>query len=469
MKKLILIFMLGVMLMSGLMAVSFTSPANNAFVAGEVAVEWDNPTDVPAMWLQYAEGNCSASGSWSNEHEITSTTELSYVWDTDNLEGQYCIRLQQGLVTYDSRDLFLDNTAPEADFDVLTLNPIVYEPVLFDGAKSSDVGSGIEFYSWDFDEDGVEDSNLVAPSYTYDEADRYEVTLTVTDYAGNYDTHHEEIVVADLPIEDEVVYEAGIKSLLDLDETFDSGMSSPVTCTYLGTVPTGLFVSNNGDNCTLTWSNIDYDYRGEHSFVIRATDGSDVKYFPIDLIVYTWMIDLTEGWNLVSIPMMPEDSGYQEVLSGVRENLAEVWTYAYSEDDGQNIWHKRATTSSSWSTASSNNKGDLDNVVPGQGYMLKMDAVDTLKGFGNMMPEAGGALLGVEVSNGWNLIGHYGLDDLSYGQALSSLVGNIQYWDLVVSTTGDMKKYIGYWMTAKFLPEGKTLYTPSQQALESVL
>jgi len=469
MKKLLLTFLLGVMLMTGVMAASFISPVNGAHISEESEIKWNNPTGIPEMWLQYAEGNCSFPGAWENEKQIDNTSELSYPWDTEDLDdGEYCLRLQVDSTTYDQLEVIVDNEAPEVEFTVTENPATVFESIAFDGTGSTDNHPIVPYlFSWDFD-DGNTASGPTA-SHTYDEVGNYEVTLTVADLAGNEGYATVEVLVNDLPLEEGFVYEAGIKSILDLHETFESGLTSP-TCTYLGTAPTGLVVSSNIDNCTLDWTNIDYEYRGEHSFVIKATDGTDIKYFPVDLTVYTWMISLIEGWNQVSIPMMPSEAEYREVLDGIRENLAEVWTFAYSEDDEQNIWHKRATTSTSWSTATSNNKGDLDYVVPGQGYLLKMDAADTLKGFGSMTPETDGMFLGVDVENGWNLIGHYGLDTLIYGQALSSLkLGSTKYWNSVVSDSGNIEKYVGYWMTAKFLPEDTALYTPSQLALDSVL
>jgi hypothetical protein len=95
-----------------------------------------------------------------------------------------------------------------------------------------------------------------------------------------------------------------------------------------------------------------------------------------------------------------------------------------------------------------------------------------------MTPSIGGPMLGVEVANGWNLIGHYGLDELSLSKALTSLVdGSNKHYDAVSTedsigswwSVPSMDKYKGYWMTAKFLPDGETFYTPSQDALDSVL
>ena len=58
--------------------------------------------------------------------------------------------------------------------------------VQFSSAGSSDPDSGdsIIAYSWDFDGDGIEDSNLQNPTYAYSKAGVYAVSLTLTDESG---------------------------------------------------------------------------------------------------------------------------------------------------------------------------------------------------------------------------------------------------------------------------------------------
>ena len=64
---------------------------------------------------------------------------------------------------------------------------ILGESVVFDGSASTDNVS-VASYAWDFNGDGVTDATGVDPSWTYDAARDYTVTLTVADPAGNTDT-----------------------------------------------------------------------------------------------------------------------------------------------------------------------------------------------------------------------------------------------------------------------------------------
>ena len=460
-------------------AETFTNPLNNDDISGVVDVEWENGGGTPGLFLQSAYGTCSSPGTWGNLYYAEEPDEVSYLWNTPEVDGDYCLRLQIDSTTYNSIDVFVDNTEPDAEFTVTTdvEDRVIFETIAFDAGGSSDTGgSGIANYTWDFDDGETETNAVSTTTHEYLEARTYDVILTVTDNVGNVGTYEDKVVIEDIETENEgepFEYEAGILGITGpvLNENFDSGFTTLTDCSI---VPSSddiddVDISISGNDCTIIENpNIPYDERGVHEIVIKATDGITIKYYDVTITVYTWWMPLTKGWNLISIPMMPEDANYKEVLDGIRENLDEVWTYAYDNGEEKNIWHKRATTSTGWSTLNSNNKGNLDKVVPGQGYFLKMDEIDTLKGFGSITPEIGGPLLGVEVTNGWNLIGHYGLNSLNVPIALSSLiVGLTDYYNAVVKSTSQMEKYVGYWMTGKGI-ETSMSYTPSQDAIDSI-
>ncbi len=60
---------------------------------------------------------------------------------------------------------------------------LINEPVQFNG--SATCGYPPYSWSWDFDDDGIEDSTDQNPSYNYTSSSNYTVTLTVTDDSGN--------------------------------------------------------------------------------------------------------------------------------------------------------------------------------------------------------------------------------------------------------------------------------------------
>ena len=68
--------------------------------------------------------------------------------------------------------------------------------VTFDGSGSTD-NVGVSSYKWDFDGDGTTDAIGKTPSYTFSTTGSYDVTLTVTDGAGQTDTATRTITVTD--------------------------------------------------------------------------------------------------------------------------------------------------------------------------------------------------------------------------------------------------------------------------------
>ena len=474
--------MLGVMLIGGINAVSwgveFTSPLEYANVSNELIVEWTSNYNVEGLYLQYKQDdNCEISGTWIYLDGPIISTQKDFEWDTNEIEdGLYCLRIGEGGDVYDTSGPFtIDNTDPEADFDVSGIL-ISYETVEFDASESTDnviegiEGSGIASYDWDFD-DRTDDGTKELDKHTYCEDGTYHVTLTVTDNAGNIGTYSEDVIIEEIPLENKgepYIYETGILDITGvlLNEEFDTGLTG-VTCTVLP-ISDGIekiAVSNDGSDCTIDGTNdIPYTERGVHEIIIKATYGTEIKYYSVEITVYTWWIPLAEEWNLISIPMMPEDTRIKSVFGEIQENIVDNGDYTLFQYDGvKEKWFKAKPTSS-WT-------GDLDYIIPGYGYWIKMENPDILKGFGDITPKINGPLLGVEIANGWNLIGHYGLKDLKINQTLSSLIiGETKYYNTVVTKTTDLiKRYEGFWMTAKFLPYEGTSYTPSQDAIDSVL
>ncbi len=458
--------------------ISFVTPSSGNY-SGDIDVEWTNSGSFTGLILQVKADTCSETGDWINfdpEDEteyVLDTEEYLYEYDT---HGDACLRIKEGSTTYAFVGIFIDNEDPDANFDWSPVDTMVFEDVDFDASDSDDNGgSGIANYTWDFGDGETETNSVSTTTHVYDEADTYEVSLTVTDNAGNQDTTSHEIEIEDIETETETFeYEAGILGITgyQLDEEFDTGL--PGTSLICSVVPTSdeitnVAVSQSGSDCTIIETpNIPYNERGVHEIIIKATEGSEIKYYSVTITVYTWWIDLEEGWNLISIPMMPEDTSIDSVLGGIQENIVdngENTIFQYDAAYGSSgKWYKAKPTST-WT-------GTLDDIVPGYGYWIKMANDDAiLKGFGDIAPTMGGPLLSVDVVNGWNLIGYYGLGTSSIYYALSSLRLGIttRYYDTVFTTTSNMKTGVGYWMTAKFIPNGETGYTPSQRALNSVL
>ncbi|MDD5357703.1 MAG: PKD domain-containing protein [Candidatus Nanoarchaeia archaeon] len=433
--------------------VVFTSPALSSYVHSTINVQWTNVHSYPTLTLQYVQGECNASEGWTSiGSENMPSTKLSSSWNTAGLDdGNYCLRLQTAsLLTEDSVAVTVDNEKPIAKIAV-TGNKIQYEKLNFYGNGSTD-NNGIASYLWEFGDGST--STEMNPTHSYLVVDDYTVKLTVTDSAGNKDSATKSITIADIPYEEpSTVFEAGIREMLDLHSSIDTGLTGTIECSVLpSSLPIdGLVLGESGSNCTFDWTNIPYSYRGLHELSIRvsSTEAATPKYFKVDITVYTWMAPLVVtnenyGWNMFSIPMMPADTDSDSVLANIKDNM-----------DSDNVWQYDATAQK-WKKTT--------KIVPGYAYRVKMKATDTLKGFGNIEGSQ------VPVVNGWNAIGHYGINSVSIDDALTSLtLGDVKFYDSILSSSSTFDAYQGYFLTAKFLPDTSELYTPSQSVINYIL
>ncbi|UVE49661.1 PKD domain-containing protein [Haloferax larsenii] len=125
--------------------------------------------------------------------------EVNHIYDT---EGTYNVTLtvtdEHGATATDTMNVTVENGLPSAVISPdNTIDVYAGDSVSFNASGSSDPDGDSLTYSWDFDADGVEDATGVSPSYTFDTAGTYNVTLTVTDADGATDTATTTVSVSD--------------------------------------------------------------------------------------------------------------------------------------------------------------------------------------------------------------------------------------------------------------------------------
>jgi len=139
-------------------------------------------------------------------------------------------------------------------------------------------------------------------------------------------------------------------------------------------------------------------------------------------------LNLYTGWNLISLPLMPEDTSITSLLSTINGNYSIVWEYNASD------------TSDHWKKYDPGVPfgNDLTNMEPGKGYWIMMTSDDTLPISGTV-PESTDIVL----KTSWNLVGFNSLDNKPIAEALSSINGNYSIvWTYDASDTTDhWKKY----------------------------
>ena len=174
----------------------------------------------------------------------------------------------------------------------------------------------------------------------------------------------------------------------------------------------------------LTLANPDYtmevDYYG---------DGTDVREIePEVAIIRETTNQLHTGWNLISIPLVPENTSTAFVLAPITGKYDIIWEYNASD------------TTDHWKKYDPNAPfgNDLTNTEPGKGYWILITSDSTLPITGTV-PES----TDINLKTGWNLIGYNSLDSQPITDVLSSINDNYNIvWEYDASDTIDhWKKY----------------------------
>jgi len=137
----------------------------------------------------------------------------------------------------------------------------------------------------------------------------------------------------------------------------------------------------------------------------------------------TYSISLASGWNLISVPLMPKDTGIASVLSPINGNYSIV--LVYNATDTEDHWKKY--------DPSAPFGNDLTTMEAGKGYWIMMNSDDTFTINGNV-PGSTDIILKV----GWNLVGYNSLNPQPITYALSSINGNYSIiWAYNASNASD--------------------------------
>jgi len=346
-------------------------------------------------------------------------------------------------------------------------------------------------YYWSFD---GEESVLGGEEmyHTWDQASVHTIDLTVMDKdGGEYSFAQYEIEIFEpeaMTPEQKAVVEQVFKFELDepwnvdggLNKKFKTDIGTLDACEdVLGNIPGMTVEVVPGTNkCKVLWPPTD-DQMGEHLVIVKAKSGSTFKYYSFTVDVYSWGIEMCAGWNLISIPFVPVDSSIDTVFADILPYVAYEGTgvaTVFQYDSVSNDWYRARPTSthSSFTYQTGNSARELETIVPGYGYWVKMDGsilngeCATLYGVEENFYPAQGPVPSVEIaSDAWSLIGTYGNEAVDSNTALETLDGNwysngLLTWDGVSSWSvlgGDMQPTEGYWLRTKMPDSGQSSMT----------
>jgi len=452
-------------------------------------------------WGDGAVNNCGL-GTSTRSHQYKDGGAFSY-------NVTVTVRDAAGNEAIETIEVFPLNKAPwnvviNGLSDAIVNQAVVFQTTAEDVQVDEDAGL---VYTWTFDKGTASEYTIVSPNadgsivYAWADDGLHTVDLAVLDKDGGLTTATTFSITIVVPImhpAQEVIAFNNLNAVFETgNRLFSHGITNGNCVAITDIQGPGFLVDNNTamTKCRVRWQDStggrpSNDERGTHTVVVKVSNtAGDYEYHAFDLTVYSWIIDLQEGWNLISIPFVPEDTDTvvagnlgsavidtsieNVLLEQIGDNLVQYPFYSvrsYQYDGAKSDWVKSRATG----------YGSLDNIEPGYAYWVKIAPgnATSLKGFGRKTAELG-PLPSAEVEIGkWILVGRYGIvtdstkksggiSKASALKSLSTVASEIKVYDFenqVYTTTLLPQK--GYWAFVNSFGYSEREYTPLDLAYQ---
>ena len=416
---------------------------------------------------------------------------LDYDWDLDNdgfyndstsqtpsfscsEDGTYTVGLKvtdkDGDSGTDTATINCANVAPEVDSLTLNDSSIYEEEWVTLDATVSDIGADdttLDYViNWgDGNSDsGLTSNGIISENHKYLDNDVYTIRLTVTDNdeldssesiinvtVNNLAPWNVDAGVDQSAVEGQSVCFSGSAADVAADTVTYSWNFGDASSDVLGQTPCHAYADNGVYTVTMTASDED--------------DGFDTDTLTVS--VYDWGIQLDEGWNLISIPVVPENTAIDSVFEGIIDSISyeDDFTATILQYDAvENAWFKSRPNAGrnafEWDSAS-----ELKQIVPGYGYWIKMNESTTL--YGNEVefaPQSQPTPFVEVASQTWNLVGKYEINPISINSTLAFeslegqfFVGSLKGYNTVIGNL-EPKSVLetgqGYWIRTTNFDDG---------------
>jgi len=406
----------------------------------------------------YSAGDETVADNGGGSYTVTYTVTTG----NTKADGLYMIPvtatdIADNTATWTDLSITLDNTEPSVSAP--TASPSVVQPgtatdVTFTAAVS-DEGSGVASVIVDLSSIGeaadqamLDDGShgdgeagdgvygcVVSDLSVADEGE-YDLTITATDAVGNANDTVSVIlrVISDVDgptiVSSEVSYPVGVVSARVGDPVTITAVVTDdlagvdtvvVDATEIGL--TGSEAMSLVEGTTDTYS-VTLDVQadataGTKTLSIVATDlAANESTADVSVEISTrltgYNIQLSEGWNLISLPLIPDATAIGVVISNSTLGSGDVSNVGiirgYDPATGEFPYYIPATGS-----------GDLTEMRDGYGYWVFMNAADTLAVTGRVMPAPPEVPPSYDVVVGWNLIGFKSTVDMGAAEYLANL------------------------------------------------
>ncbi len=207
---------------------------------------------------------------------------------------------------------------------------------------------------------------------------------------------------------------------------------------------------------TLTYTDSGLSASGTLDYIVEAVDLAGNEYNSSELAVVfvlgdmtEWEISLVSGWNLISLPLIPENTSISAVLADVLTDVLKVWSYAEA--------------TGTWLSYVPGGPPSLTTMEDGEGYWIEMSDNVTLTVHGVEMPAPPALPPTYSLVAGWNLIGFKSLEAMNASSYLGTSVAAdtiriYGYADATytgVALSANLNPGMGYWIA---MDDSGTIY-----------
>ncbi len=166
---------------------------------------------------------------------------------------------------------------------------------------------------------------------------------------------------------------------------------------------------------TLTYTDSGLTASATLDYIVEAVDLAGNEYNSSELEVEfvlgdvtEWNISLVSGWNLISLPLIPDNTSISAVLADVLTDVDKVWSYVES--------------TGTWLSYVPGGPPSLTTMEDGEGYWIEMSDNVTLTVHGVEMPAPPALPPTYSLVAGWNLIGFKSLEAMNASSYLGTSV-----------------------------------------------
>ena len=273
------------------------------------AYEWDFDND----------GNYDATGADAAHVYLTGGAKLVTLRVTDN-DGAFGFKTQVVSIQF---------IRPTAVFNFTPEQPKVGEVVTFDGSESFDDDGHVDFFEWDFDDDGLADATGMTVNHVFPVGGGLPVTLMVTDNDGVTDFQ-----TLTVPVQINAVPQAAF--------TFtppDPTTATPITFSdgsvdFDGTIAAWRWEFGNGATSAVQTPTYTYTNAGTYTVTLTVTDNEGATGNTTQQIIVGASVNETPEAAFSFAPALPQiDVAIQFTDESTDDGNITGWAWNFGDDN----------------------------------------------------------------------------------------------------------------------------------------